>query len=567
MPIPSRILSDVQPRDVNMKVIAGKMPTDISGEVFLSQPNPRYKGQHAFFGDGVLSRLSLSPGMHGAGADEFAFRTSQLQTPSHRLRKRHPEQFHAGMLGINSPFGYTNSANTAQVKWGDRLLVTWDAGRPVEVDPLTLEYLQEVGHYKSWGTMNPHPALPMICTPAHFVVDPDRDCVWTCDYNPMTKGLAVVRYDQGKEVQRWPLTGATITQTVHTMSQTENWIVIVDNGYRPDMGELAGQPRSVTTLKTAPVYLIRKDLLDAAPNGSEVKPEVFSVTPETMHFYADYDDSDGVKVLFEHSTDSDIAMSIQPGDKDCLGRPLDEALTGMYGLAQTAPTVSLMRFDPATGEQSRLAEYQDPERMWNVQTSAKDWCRAALKKPTLHHVMYFGWKPEGITERQVELYKDRVDRSKWPSEEQPCCLFSFDWRNDLKPKSAYQWQLDELATTPSFAPRNAGAGEDAYTGSDPGGHDGYVVVPVVRDDGFRVDILDAARVGDGPVASLAAEGHFTGFMIHSCWMPHAKRAPNVERLRLSDELSDRRLARLPAEMQQSVREVAAEIDEELDGRA
>ncbi len=560
MPFPKRILEDVTPVDVNMRVVAGKMPTDISGEMFISQPLPKYKGQHAFFGDGVLYRLSLEAGTHGAGPNEYAFRQRVLDTPSHLLRTKHPDKFRSTMLGVYSPFGYSNSANTAQVPWKDRLLVTWDAGRPIEVDPLTLDFKQELGHYESWGCLAPYPALPMIPTPAHPVIDPERNCLWTCAYNPVTKEVWVVRYDEGTEVKRWKLKDAKIPQTVHTVSQTRNYVIIVDNGYKIDLGEIQGKERSVTTETSEPVYLVRKDDLERFPSGSTVDVKSFRIAPETMHYYADYDDSHGVRIFFEHSTDSDIAMAIRPGDKDCWGRPIDPALSGMYGLAQSAPCVTLIEFHPETGKVHERARYSDPSKIWNVQTSAMDWSLAGIVKPTLHHVMYFGFKPEGLTERQVALYKHRVDSNLWPDAEQPPCLASFDWNNSLKPKSTYQWQLDELATTPAFAPRNAGFGGDAYAGANPGGHDGYVCVPVIKDSGFRVDILDANNVGQGPVCSLAAPGHFVGFMIHASWMPHAKRAPDVERLHFSSELSEARLRGLPEDLKRSVYEVAEQLD-------
>ncbi len=561
MPFPRRLLSDVAPVDVDMKVVSGTMPKDISGEMFISQPLPKYKGQHAFYGDGVLYRLSLEPGKHGAGPDEYAFRHRVLDTPSHLLREKSPPNtFRSTMLGVYSPYGYSNAVNTAQVPWGDRLLVTWDAGRPIEVCPLTLDFKQEIGHYESWGCFAPYAALPMIPTPAHPVVDPERGCLWTCAYNPATQAVWVVRYDAGKEVKRWIMKGAKIPQSVHTVSQTRNYVIVVDNGYRIDLGEIQGKERTVTTETSEPVYLIRKDDLERLPSGSEVDVKTFRVAPETMHYYADYDDSHGVRVFFEHSTDSDIAMSIRPGDVDCWGRPIDPALSGMYGLAQSAPCVTLVQFDPETGKVTERARYADPTKIWNVQTSGMDWSLKGLLKPTLHHVMYFGFRPEGITQRQVELYKSRVDKSLWPEHEQPCCLASFDWNNDLKPRSTYQWKLDELATTPSFVPRNAGVNGDAYEGPNPGGHDGYVCVPVVRDDGFRIDILDANQVGKGPVCSLAAPGHFVGFMIHSSWMPQAKRAPDVERLRFSDELSELRMKALSPEQKRSVYEVAEQLD-------
>ena len=64
----------------------------------------------------------------------------------------------------------------------------------------------------------------------------------------------------------------------------------------------------------------------------------------------------------------------------------------------------------------------------------------------------------------------------------------------------HELALDDFPTSPIFVPRDPGAdpGRSRYAGSDPGGHDGYVVVPIMNDDGFRVEVYDAADVVAGP---------------------------------------------------------------------
>jgi all-trans-8'-apo-beta-carotenal 15,15'-oxygenase len=65
-------------------------------------------------------------------------------------------------------------------------------------------------------------------------------------------------------------------------------------------------------------------------------------------------------------------------------------------------------------------------------------------------------------------------------------------------------------------------------------------------------------VADGPVATLSAPDHETvPFILHAAWMPRAVMAPDVERLRFADELSDWRLAELPHDLARVAREVAA----------
>ena len=71
----------------------------------------------------------------------------------------------------------------------------------------------------------------------------------------------------------------------------------------------ASSPKSATPARK-PSAAAKGSCMATAP-GTPVEAKEFVVTPESMHFYARYDDSKGVDILFEHSTDSDIAMCIQ----------------------------------------------------------------------------------------------------------------------------------------------------------------------------------------------------------------------------------------------------------------
>ena len=88
-----------------------------------------------------------------------------------------------------------------------------------------------------------------------------------------------------------------------------------------------------------------------------------------------------------------------------------------------------------------------------------------------------------------------------------------------------------------------------------------MVVPVLSDGGFRVEVFEAATIGAGPVAVLAAPGGATvPFLIHSAWAPDARPAPPAERLRFADDLDPARLAALPDDLAETARAVAHELD-------
>ena len=562
MPVPRSLFSRDRPADHDLTLRSGAWPADLTGELILSAPHPdTFDGPHPFFGEGMTYRLSLEAGRHGAPDGSFAWRQARIDSPSARLRAKRPDVFASTMIGVQSPFGATNSANTAPLPWGDRLFMTWDVGRPVEIDPLTMGFVGEVGHRSGWHEFDvvPQPVLPLVMSTAHPVIDPDRDVMWTV--NTWWGQLHVVRWDGEGPIRSWPIRGATIPQSVHSITQTRDWLIVGDCAFKVEPQVLTGGERTEPANHDGPLYLIRKDDLEATPPGREVGCDVFRVAPEINHYYAIYDDTDGIRVLFEHTENADIAMTQGPGDLDALGRPCDPALRGLYGFPMSPDRTTLLELDPVSGAVTGHAELRDPTLLWTRQLNAMDWSTEGMSRPTSHHMVNQGWRPEAITQRMLAVYRDRVDRSLWPAEETPPLVMTASMP-DLTVASVHELALDDFPTSPIFVPRDSGdasPGTSRYAGSDPGGHDGYVVVPIMNDDGFRVEVFDAADVGKGPLATLAKPGMTVPFVLHSAWMPAVARADDRPRLRFADELD--RLDELPADLAAVAIEVATDLAE------
>jgi len=561
--MPRSLLSQEPLGDLDMALVAGRWPDDLGGEVVISTSGQDGAPVHAFFGDGYLARFSLRPGTFGAPADRFAWRARRIDTPSARLKDARPDVFVNGPMGTHSPFGASNSANTAPLPWGDRLFATWDAGRPVEVDPVSLAFVGEVGHRDDWNPAFDHPVLPLLLSTAHPVIDPERDCLWTVAINPMTGAIDVIHYSgSGSHVQRWPLLDATAPQSMHTVAQTRDWLILVDCAFRGDPDELLnGAERSVTNFTDEPAYLVRKDALLATAPGLPVPATSFRVAPEVMHYYAAYDDSDGIRLLLEHTVDTDLAYAMRADDVDALGRPVDPALRAMFNHPMHAAVITVLDIDPTTGAWLEHAVCGGDERLWGTQLSAQDWSIEGQTAPTAHHMTFMGFRPEVISQRAIAAYADRIEAAGGlPGEETAGVLASFD-RDSLELTAEHTYDLDDYPTSPCFVPRDPdrSPATSRYAGADPGGHDGYLVVPVMNDAGFRVELFDAAAVGDGPVAVLAPPGGQTvPFLLHAAWMPRAVPAPDVERLRFADDL-DGRLDRLPDDLAAVARKVAADL--------
>jgi len=287
------------------------------------------------------------------------------------------------------------------------------------------------------------------------------------------------------------------------------------------------------------------------------------MSPPNGHYYARYDDSDGISVVWEGMDLMDLALYMKPGDKDVNGNPVDPAAVGLYNMAMAPETITEITFEPESGKVIEQGVHKD-DWTFNLQLSGMDWSLQGLSHPTLHHVTYQGCRPGNISERAARMYEGRIDLDQ-VREETPGYLATFE-RGSMELKSRWEYaDTSEHITSPTFAPRRAGEGtSDSYEGPAAGGHDGYVVQPVLSDSGIRIDLFDAANVGAGPIATLKGTNNETvPVVLHSAWMPQATGRVDADRLRFSDELSEERMASVPEEFHASIREVAAECDQLL----
>jgi hypothetical protein len=567
MPMP-RSLTRSEHRDLDLTLTRGVWPEGLGGEMWMSAPAGASGLAYALFAPGTLIRLSLEAGRHGAAADRFAWRAGRVRNPSVRLLEERSELLSSQgpAPGVVSPLGFHSMANTAPLPWGDRIFTTWDVGRPCELDPLSLAFLGEVGSRRSWGPSMPVPGiLPFIFSTAHPVIDPDRDCLWTVKLAPSGVGLglqpSVVRWEgEGPEVGVWPVEGASFNGTMHTISQTTDWLVLIDSGnFKADPGEMAGGPRTVLMDPASPVFLVRKADVETTPSGQPVPMQRFEIAPPTGHFYALQTGGDRLRVIFEHMDGMDLGFFLRPDDLDAHGLPIDPSQVGLYNMAMCPSTVSEVEFDVESGKTIDCARFSEPWA-WNLQLSAMDWSPAALAAQELHHVVYQGRRPHNVSRRALRSYDGRFGDELGP--ETRGILASFE-RGGLVLRSRYDYPDEALPTSPTFVPRGPLAGAYGLAGPRPGGADGWVVVPALSDAGLRVDVFEAADVGAGPVATLSApDGATVPLLLHAAWSPRAVQAPAVERLRFVDDFEPAEVQALEEPLRAAVARVVQDLKRE-----
>ncbi|MFM7524912.1 MAG: hypothetical protein ACKO48_00140, partial [Actinomycetota bacterium] len=258
-----------------------------------------------------------------------------------------------------------------------------------------------------------------------------------------------------------------------------------------------------------------------------------------------------------HMDRTDLGYRLERDDVDVNGRPINPRHVGFYNMGMASQSVSELHFDVDTTSPNDViaaqvtARFNDGE-MWNLQLSAMDWSVDGSTNPDKHHIVTQGRRPQMIAERVVQCYGNRVERARFGTSESTARLVTLQ-RGSLGMHSEYHFpSLGDMPSSPTFVQRPGGRA---------GGGDGWVIVNVLSDDGFRVECFDAASVSGGPIAVLRSVGRDRlPFLLHSVLTTSARPAPHMERLspatELLAEVSARAREKLPDALRAAVHEVA-----------
>ena len=260
------------------------LPEGLSGYVFIAAPLPYGDGSFVLNGDGMIYRLDLTEG-------KAKLKTNIAKTPCYyadlaieNQPKKYPNNFkfrNGGPSRISSVLGCRNQLNTAFLKTSEQLFITFDAARPYEIDPSSLEILEPVGSTKNWQEMFPLSSIfGTYSNPAHPVSDLKelKEELFTINYstgykgkfrksiqnisqwiknrvdeqNPINKIIDTIQlgytkliyYDlKTKDFDSWQMIlpdGETVSpdQTIHQMAITEDYIIFMDIAFKVELSQI-----------------------------------------------------------------------------------------------------------------------------------------------------------------------------------------------------------------------------------------------------------------------------------------------------------------------------------------
>ncbi|NMO22319.1 hypothetical protein HPC49_51960 [Pyxidicoccus fallax] len=386
--------------DEPLKVLAGRLPEDLRGHVFVAGPSVR-AGTPALASDGLVLRLDFD----GAGAK---FTHALMRSPSYYARQRVDAGATARgpltralnrfrdttLVPASLTLGIQETPNTAPflVEGEKLLLVTTDAGRPWAIDPRTLRAVTPLGYRHEWAAAAPSPwAFPLLQATAHPAVAPEparpaspeaperqRPRLFFTNHGPkwpLGPGYTqLVSWDTWEHrLHHWKLvdaaTGAdVVTASVHQLAVTRDYVVLLDSNFPINFWKIAfqavapGMKRAgrlvdwMTSEPSAPqavFWVVRR--ADLRPSSETLSAEDAPAVPAYrfqsggggLHLAALYENPDDeLTLVVAHSPTEDLTHALEEGEPLINGERVKDWQVGMStAVPVTRSSVGVHRID------------------------------------------------------------------------------------------------------------------------------------------------------------------------------------------------------------------------------
>jgi all-trans-8'-apo-beta-carotenal 15,15'-oxygenase len=503
-------------RDHQLDVVEGHWPTDIDGSVFIVGPDKREPGGHWFAEQGLLCRIDVSPDSDG----RIGVRHRRVETPLARLRKRFPKLFKTFVFMEVSPFGLSNLANTNVQQLEGRLFVGYDAGRPVEMDPDTMEYVTAVGGNDEWFQAAPGLLEPAISVAAHPGPDFEEGQLYFVNYSPMPVGggVYVASWDLEGPIRKWRVEGMSEFDSIHDIKVTRDYLVFCDLPFAFEPNTFTGGGQTRPNKDTTSLWIVSKADLASTPEGETVPCREVTLPMPTGHISLDYENPDGqIRMFLEHIPVQDLMIMV---NRDETGHFTQKLMNpnheGLVTLAVQPGCIGRYEIDGDSGEVASSEIAWDP-RFWGAVLATKD--ESTAKARGHQGQLWYsslGYDPALVPETWWRLYSDAglnqlVDPHELPTEPVPAGLARFD-RESMKVAEVFSFPEGSFPHPPTFVPRRSAVDPD----------DGYVICVVHQDGAKEVWAFDAGAIERGPLAKASAPDFNPPLLLHSCWMPEVK---------------------------------------------
>ena len=497
-----------------LDVLAGQWPADIEGAAYVIGPDKQEPGGHWLAHHGFIYKINCKLQTNG----KVHVLAKRVNTPVNRLRKKLPRLF-ASMSALEiSPFGISNLANTNLQVLKERMFVGYDIGRPIEVDPETLDYITAVGSNDEWLQAVPAFLEPQISVAAHPAADYEKNRLYFVNYSlmPNNEGLrktTIGKWDMEGKVKRWPIANIKTFDTIHDIKSSRNYLVFTDLPFIVEPATIYGKPRRHANQDICQMWIIDKRELDKTPEGEAIQAQYIRLDKPAGHIKVDVNDDNGIiTVYLQHIPATDLGLVISPHEKKYQDNSqFHSDYEGMISIGPQPNATGKYRIDVASGEVLEQSLCWDKSSHWNSLLWTDNFYSAeAREKSKYLWATCLGFDPDMVMSSAYRLY-----------EHSPCALVAME---DLPDKpiaptinrinlekmcydDAYTFEAGTFAHPPVFIPKTNAQKED----------DGYIMVFVNKDKPKEIQLFDAANLAQGPVVRVAGDNFNPPVMLHTTW--------------------------------------------------
>ncbi len=585
-----------------LQIVDGELPKDLHGHLFMAAALPYGDGTPILNGDGMIYRFDFS-------RDAVRLKTRIAKTPCYYADQATSTNnqykkyaFHNAGLTRLGLLGSRNQVNTAFLSLNERLLVTFDAGRPYEIDPETLEVLTPVGANHEWIAAAPpiiaRGPFPTFFSVAHPSFDAHADEMFTVNYRNLVSQLPqpiswgarkfiknfddftdLIRWKGEGELERWRLelpdgSPVVIKQSLHQIGVTRDYVVLMDAGFRIELGQILSLFLINIVSKGIPVpdfierlvfsrflplrrqlpytalYIVRRaDLQQSGgsveePRRLQARKVVFE--PEAAHFIMDYENPSGhITLHLAHNCAWDATEWLHKGSKPAYSSvPIRKELHGMIVGPMDINRLGRYVIDGESGTVLESHEISDLRYTWSPSLYTQCAAKTSGQIESIYWSSWgFSW--ELLTKRVYKSYKNykhrQIPLERLPNVAQPVSLLHLDTAS-MQIVDGYQFSAGRFISSPQFVPRRESRG---------GSNDGYIVCVVLSDDerspGLSKDevwIFDADNLAQGPVCRLELRSmpelpSFSfGLTLHTTWLAEIKQRTSIYHISVTKDYEE-----------------------------
>ena len=524
--------------------IEGEWP-DLLGHIFLVAPFHRPHDCHLFAGEGVIYRWDLQ-----AQQGKIRVQSKKLDTwdsfwhsvqGSSPISELLPEAFFPARIGL---IGVGELANTATVNLDGRLLLTADAGRYWEIDPITLETITPVGYFDEHIVSLPLSFFPLVVNTAHPFYDREKQKLISCQlktkprlgnfFADMVSAAYITLWDGEGTLKHWELAGTVLDGSPHTTIVTEKSIMIPDMPFQIGAATLLGAKMSPQkAYPKTQLYTVNSEDLDRAEKkGEETVPSrLITFDGDSYHFLCNYRHIEGkiYCVAVQQATIS-VSEAIKPDDvKHFNGDRYSAEYCGIPWMFAFDPGVLrkvIISEDRLVGESAFI----HPGWFSTTLHTADPREQFADRGYSAIYQAYAGYHRDLICRRQYLSFRDRENRiltdDELPNEDLPSVLAKVPWDKDWQELTeqikAEQAQNPDLPVAHlgkellDFYVFPLGCLLDSVQFIPHGKDRGYIFATIIGREDYQVWLFDAQHLSQGAVAKLNLPKTVNpGFTLHS----------------------------------------------------